>query len=65
MPPPRGKSKPQDFDLLAHLEIREVAEGEEAGDDDEVAEDVKEPVAVQKYRKITQKNLALFDKARP
>ena len=55
MPPPRGKSKPQDFDLLAHLEIREVAEGEEAGEDDEVAEEGEEPEAVQKYRKVTPK----------
>jgi len=39
LPPPRGKSQPEDFDLLAHLELKEEAEeGEEEevsnGDDD-------------------------------
>ena len=29
LPPPRGKSMPEDFDLLAHLQVKEVVEGEE------------------------------------
>lgn len=53
LPPPRGKSKPQDFDLLAHLEVRTVAEGEEEAEEDEILEEGEETVVIPKYRKIT------------
>ena len=56
LPPPRGKSRPQDFDLLAHLEVKELAaEGEEAeesaagGDEEDDADEL----LVIKYRKVT------------
>ena len=55
MLPPRGKSEPQDFDLLAHLEVKEFVEGEEEdADDDAGDEDGDEnDQFVQKYRKVT------------
>jgi len=37
--PPRGKSVPEEFDLLAHLEIEEIVEG------DEGEEEVEDPTA--------------------
>ena len=54
LPPPRGKSMPEDFDLLAHLQVKEVIEGEEeeeeAPDDGEEGQDEE---VVQLYRKVT------------
>lgn len=41
LPPPRGKSQVQDFDLLAHLEIKQIVEGEEK-EEEEVEEDEDE-----------------------
>ena len=37
MLPPRGLSLPEEFDLLAHLQVTEVVEGEEDEEDDDVA----------------------------
>lgn len=52
--PPRGQSEPHEFDLLTHLEIKEIKEGEEAvsdaGDDPEDDDDAPPP---KKYRKVT------------
>lgn len=55
LPPPRGKSQAKDFDLLAHLEVKQIVEGaeDEEEDDVEVAEEGEEPEAIQKYRKVT------------
>jgi hypothetical protein len=39
MPVPRGTSLPQDFDLLAHLEVKELAEGEVEEEAEDVAPD--------------------------
>jgi hypothetical protein len=50
LPPPRGKSEPQDFDLLSHLEIKEQGEGEEEDVVDDEAEEAD--LFVQKYRKV-------------
>ena len=50
--PPRGKSEPKDFDLLAHLEVKEIIEGEE-DDDGDGDEDGGDDLFVQKYRKVT------------
>ena len=52
--PPRGSSEPHEFDLLTHLEIKEIKEGEDegsdAGDGDEDEDDAPPP---KKYRKVT------------
>ena len=48
--PPRGKSEPKDFDLLAHLEIKEAKEGEEEAAEDEEPDPDAEVQVVQKYR---------------
>jgi hypothetical protein len=54
LPPPRGKSEPQDFDLLAHLEVKEIVEGEDEEDEDGADDDDDEgDKFIQKYRKIT------------
>lgn len=43
LPPPRGKSQPEDFDLLAHLELKEEQEeGEEEEADDGGDDDAEE-----------------------
>jgi len=48
--PPRGDSKVEDFDLLAHVEVEpEKEEGEE--DEEEEEDPEKEEEAVQKYKK--------------
>lgn len=52
MLPPRGKSKAEDFDLLAHLEVKEIIEGEEEEENDG-DEDGGDDLFVQKYRKVT------------
>ena len=49
--PPRGKSEPKDFDLLAHLEIKEAKEGEEeAAEDEEPDPDAEVQVVQQGFR---------------
>lgn len=56
LPPPRGKSEAQDFDLLAHLEVRDLTLEEEAEEEPEADEEEEEgDNFVQKYRKITPK----------
>lgn len=52
LPPPRGKSQPKDFDLLAHLEVKEIVEGEEEEAEVDEEEDEADQF-VQKYRKVT------------
>ena len=53
LPPPRGKSEPADFDLLAHLEVKEIVEGEDDESGDGGEEDDDADLFVQKYRKVT------------
>jgi hypothetical protein len=38
-PPPHGESETQDFDLLAHLEVEQEAEGDDEEDDDDVEDE--------------------------
>ena len=49
LPPPRGKSEPQDFDLLSHLEVKEIVEGEDEDEGEDGDEEGDQ--FVQKYRK--------------
>ena len=51
--PPRGKSAPEDFDLLTHLEIKKIPEGDDDEDDDGDKDEDEDDLFVQKYRKIT------------
>ena len=50
--PPRGKSTPEQFDLLSHLTIKELKEDEEEDDDDAGDED-EDDLHVQLTRKVT------------
>ena len=50
LPHPRGKSQVEDYDLLAHVEVKEA--GEEEEEDDKMGdEEEEEDLFVQKYRK--------------
>lgn len=53
LPPPRGKSEPQDFDLLAHLEVKEIVEGQEEEEEEADEDEDGGDLFVQKYRKVT------------
>ena len=53
MPPPRGKSEAKDFDLLAHLEVKEIGEEAEEEEDDAAEDEDEADLFVQKYRKVT------------
>jgi len=56
LPPPRGKSEAKDFDLLAHLEVKEIIEAGEDGEESvEAGEDEDDDLFVQKFRKVTPK----------
>ena len=60
VPPPRGKSVDEDFDLLAHIEKEEPKEdGEEVEEEDEYGEQEDDGIPIDKFQ-LTTPNIQNF-----